>query len=360
MFIVYLIFLITTTISSKTIKIKSMKKMNSTTISSKTIKIKCMKKINPTSKFQFLNVNDFEIILKYLNFDELSPLLRACEKSKSDYLKQTILNLFQRFSKKPIQKSIEYLSFKMFQYQHAKQESKANFIIFFEKLQSFNLKTISLPKFVEHVIQTPKFRVVSHIDGFFSIEQKLKNHKQYSIMSLNHLFSPGNFNSTDLKLLNLIFSPKNFITSILNHQNYIFMIFQAGQISMCGKTGTMHICVFKVTNCTRAISHFISKDKTYFMSYFEKGNNYVVYHISSGEIFCFENTSLKSTLLNLNSKLDYNFLKNNGKSSRFVDTTNYLFNQRMTTLTVFKIDVDEMSKDRYSDFYELLKDIENL
>jgi ferritin len=135
-----------------------------------------MKKIDSRNKFQFLNVDNFEIILKFLNFDDLAHFLRACEKSKSNNLKQTIRKLFQIFHKNQIQKSIEYLSSKRF---HDKQKNSTNFLD-----KYLNFKTISLPKFVEHAIQTPHFRFVSHTDGFFSIEQKLKNGKQYKIMSI--------------------------------------------------------------------------------------------------------------------------------------------------------------------------------
>jgi len=199
-----------------------------------------------------------------------------------------------------------------------------------------NLKTILLPKFVDHVIQTPKFRIVSHIDGVFSIEQKLENQKQYSNVSIQYLSSQRyeEYNSTDrsfIKLLNLIFSSKHFIASILNHQNYIFMIFHAGQISICGKTGKISICLQRTTN------HFISRNVTYFMAFFETNNNFAIYHLPSGEIFYFQNSCLKSILLNPNSKVDYDFLKNNGKSSGLVDSKDSLFNQMMMHICKIKV-----------------------
>lgn len=145
------------------------------TISSKTIKIKCMNKIDSTNKFQFVNVDNFEIILKFLIFDDLFHLFGACEKSKSNYLRQTIHKLFQKFHKNKIQKSIEYISSDEIFY--AIQKQKKNSTLFFEKY--LNLKPIFLPKFVEHIIQTSIFCIVIHIDGFFYIEQKSQNQKQY-------------------------------------------------------------------------------------------------------------------------------------------------------------------------------------
>jgi len=347
MLIFLIIFLSSTTFSSKAIKIKFMKK---------TVKIKCMKKINSTrNKLQYLDIDNFETVLKFLNFDDLSHFLHACEKSKSNYLRETILSLCQKFHKKQSQESIEYLSFSK-----AKPPPQNNSTIFFQSIPYINyVKTILLPKFVKHVIQTPKYRIVSHIDGFFSIEQKLQNQKQYLIVSTTNLIFQfcGDLNLIDInfiKLLNFRFSSKHFMTSILNHKHYIFMIFQGGQIFLCGKTGKAHICVFKAKSCTPAISHFISREKTYFMSYFEKKNNFVVYHISSGEIFCFENSKLKSILLNPNSKLDYNFLKNNGKSSRFLNSEDNL------SSNICIIDIDEMSKPIYSPRSELFYMIENL
>ena len=83
-----------------------------TIISTETINIKCMKKIvNSKSKFQFLHVNNLEIILKFLNFDDLPQILRACTKSKSNYLRQNILQLFETFYENKIQTSIEFLRF---------------------------------------------------------------------------------------------------------------------------------------------------------------------------------------------------------------------------------------------------------
>jgi len=280
------------------------------TISSKTIKIKCMpKKINSgKNKLQFLNVDNFEIILKFLNFDDLPSFLSACEKSKSNYLRQTSRKLFQKFRKNQIQTSIEYVSSEMLLAPKPKSTTK-----FFGKY--LNLKTISLPKFMQHIIQTPKFRIVSHVDGFFSIEKKLDNQqKQYSMIKIKHLFFQHYSTEINyIKLLNLIFSSKNFITSILNHENNIFIIFEQGQIFICGKTGRVR------WYCQPTISRFISGNTAYFMSYFEENNDSVVYHIASGEIFCFKNSSLKSLFLHSNSKVDYTFLKNNGKSSGFVN-----------------------------------------
>jgi hypothetical protein len=168
--------------------------------------------------------------------------------------------------------------------------------------------------------------MVTHIDGFFSIEQKLENEKQYSIVKIHDLFSE--YYSTDIsfrKLVSLIFCSKQFITFILTHDNNIFILFQGGEISICGKTSNIRICFQNINEVHP--SYFISTNKTYFMSYLETSNTFVIYHISSGEIFFFENSSLKSIFLNSNSKLDYDFLKNNGKSSGFVDSKNYLFNQ---------------------------------
>jgi len=166
------------------------------------------------------------------------------------------------------------------------------------------------------VIQTPKFRIVSHIDGFFSIERKLENEKNYKIVGINKLFFQHHLTEISfIRLLNLIFSSENFITSILNLENNIFIIFQAGKILICGKTGQVRWW------CQPTISHFICGNNAYFMSHFEENHDFVVYHLSSGEIFCFKNNlSLKSVFLisNSNWQLDYNFLKNNGKSSGFV------------------------------------------
>jgi len=201
------------------------------------------------------------------------------------------------------------------------QLPKKKFTKFFEKY--LNSKTISLPKFVEHVIQTPKFRIISHIDGFFTIEQKLESQKEYSIVSIQNLFSQYYPNDLSfIKLLRLKFCAKQFITIILNHQNYIFIIFQEGQISICGKTGKTRLCFQH--DKFRPILFFISRNKSYFISYRE--SDCVVYHISSGEIFCFKNSSLKSILLNPNSKLNYDFLKENGKLCGFVNSEK-LFNQ---------------------------------
>jgi len=194
--------------------------------------------------------------------------------------------------------------------------------------------------------------------AFFLFEQKLKNQTQYSLVSIQYLYSQrcGDFNSTDLnfvKLLNLIFSSKHFIISILDHQNYIFMIFEFGEIYICGKTGKTRMC-FQSTNL-RTVSHFISRNKTYFMFYFEIRNNFAVYHIPSGEIFIFENSSLKSILLNPNSELDYNFFKNNGTSSRFADSKDYLFNQMMTQIC--KIRSNQISKALNPDLNKILNEI---
>jgi hypothetical protein len=322
----------------------------STTNASKIIKIKSMKKIN-SNKFQYLNVNNFEIILKFLNFDDLSHILRACEKSKSNYLKQTILKLFQTFYKKKIKNSIQYMSSEIF---HAKQIPHKNSIKFFEKY--LNLKTISLPKFIEHVIEIPKFRIVSHIDGFFSIEQKLEH--KYVIVSLQNLFSQQYPTDTYfIKLLDLIFSPKYFITFISTHQNDIFIIFQAAQIFICGKTGHVRWCC--QPNNLRKMTYFIPGNKTYFMSYLEPHDKFVVYHISSGEIFIFEiSSNLKSIFMNPNSKLDYDFLKNNGKSSGFVDSTNYLFNQMMAKIC--EITHGTMGKTSNQKLNEILNEIDNI
>ena len=259
-----------------------------------------MKKFNSRNRFQFLNVDNFEIILKFLNFDDLPNLLRACEKSKSNYLRQTMTKIFQIFHKNQIQKSIEYVSSEIF---HAKQVPQKYSIKYFEKY--LNLKTITLPKFVKHVIQTPHFRIVSHIDGFFSIEQKLEKQKQYSIVSIQNLYCQHY--KTDTKLLNLIFSSKHFITLILNHHNNISILFQRGELSICGKTGKLRFCSQKTK--LHPISFFISENKTYLMSHIETSDTFVVFHISSGKIFSFKNLSLKSIFLNPNSKLDYEFLK---------------------------------------------------
>ena len=285
-----------------------------------------MKKFNSRNKFQFLNVDNFEIILKFLNFDDLPNLLRACEKSKSNYLRQTMKKIFQTFHKNQIQKLIEYVSSEMF---HAKQLKK-NSVKFFEKY--LNLKTISLPKFVKHVIQTPHFRIVTHIDGFFSIEQKLKKQKQYSIVNVQDLISQRfstdlGRDSTGIELLNLIFSSKHFITLILNHHNNICILFQNGEIFICGKTGKTRVCFQKTK--LHPISFFISENKTYLMLHIETSDTFVVFHIFSGKIFCFKNLSLKSIFLNPNSKLDYEFLKTNGESFQFVNSKDYLYHEMM-------------------------------
>jgi len=309
-------------------------------IASQRIKTKNMKKINSTSKFQFLNVDNFEIVLKFLNFDDLAHFLRSCEKSKSNYLKQTIRKIFQTFHKNQIQKSIEYLSSERF---HARKPHKNSSTKFFEKY--VNSKTISLPKFVEHVIQTPQLRFVSHIDGFFSIEQKLQNEKQYTIMSIQTLFfknckTSNTSDSNTTKLLNLIFSSKHFITSILNQQDYISIIFQAGEILICGKTGKARMSCYN--DESKTIFHFLPENKSYFMYIFEISNTFVVYHISSGELFYFDNySSLKSIFLNPNSIVDYDFFKNNAKSSKFANSTNFLSRQMMTY--IYKMKVNKLS-----------------
>jgi hypothetical protein len=315
------------------------------TISSKTIKIKSIKKIDSRNKIQFLNVDNFEIVLKYLNFDDLPHFLRACEKSKSNFLKQTILKLFQIFHKKQIQKSIEYVRSEIF---HTKKKSTK----FFEKY--LNSKPISLPKFVDHVIQTTKFRIISHNidDGFFSIEQKLEKQKQYSITSIEKLLSQSQV--ADINYMILVkstFSFKHFITIILNHYGNIFMIFKEGQIFICGKTGKVN--VFFQSRKLHPIYHFISKKKVYLMSYGETNNNFFVYHISSGEIFCFEN-SLKFILLNPNSDLDYDFLKNNGKSSEFLkEQDDFLLDQMTTDICLITSD-SSLNPNR---FKEILNEI---
>jgi len=280
-----------------------------------------MKKINSRNKFQFLNVDNFEIILKFLNFDDIPNFVRACEKSKSHYLRQTILKLFKPFYKNKIQKSIEYVSSDT---AHAKQlllQKKPTKL--FEKY--LNLRTISFPKFVDHVVLTPKFRMVSHIDGFFSIEQKFE--KQYSIVKLQKVFMQTL--AIDFRVINLlswIFSSKHFITFILNHQNNVFIIFKEGQILICGKTGKVSMCFQR--DKLLLTSHFISRNKTFFMSYRKHNDNFVVYHISSGEIFSFSN-SLKSIFLNPNSILDYKFFKSNGISFGLIHSNDSLFNQMM-------------------------------
>ena len=337
--------------------------LSTTTISSKAVKIKCMTKIDsPKNKFQFLNVNNFEIILKFLNFDDFPQFLRACEKSKSNYLRQTIRKLFQTFHKTQIQNSIEYVSSEMF---HAKQQPKKNSTTkFFEKY--LKPKTILLPKFVEHVIQTQKCRIVSHIDGCFSIEQKLENQKHYSLVSIASLFvlNCRDFNSINMperffQVLNWTFSSKNFISSILNHQNSIFITFQAGQIFICGETGESSMCI--QSNKTKEICHFISKNKTYFISYLKTSEHFVVYHISSGEIFVFENSSLKSIFLNPNYDLDYNFLKNNGKSSGFANSKDYLINQMMTHLShIWEINYSIFPKTLNPRFNDILNALDNI
>jgi len=300
------------------------------TISSKTNKIKCMEKINSRNKFQFLNVDNFEIILKFLNFDDLPYFVRACDKSKSDYLKQTIRKLFQTFHKKKIQKSIEYINSETF---HLKQQLPYGKTNFFEKYYLNLQKTIQLPKFMDHVIQTPKFRIISHIDGFLSIEQKLENQKQYSIVSIHKLFYQRYSNNVNfIKLSSVKFSLKNFIAFILNHHNNIFILFQEGQIFICGKTGNFRACF--QNNKPSTIFHFMSRNNTYYMSYLETTNDFVIYHISSGEIFCFMNSSLRSIFLNPNSNLDYDFLKKNGKSSGFVNPTEFLLSQMSTHICV--------------------------
>ena len=70
-------------------------------------------------------------------------------------------------------------------------------------------------------------------------------------------------------------------------------------------------------------------------------NNFGVYHIASGEVFCFENSSLKSILLNPDANLDHDFLKQNGKFSGFADSKEHLFDQMMTHM---KIEVSESTK----------------
>jgi hypothetical protein len=316
--------------------------LTANTFSSNTTKIESRKKIAPTrNKFQYLNVNNFEIILKFLNLDDLPNFRRVCEKSKSNCLKQTILKLFQKFYKTKIQNSIEFLPINSSEMSHAKQTPKK----FLEKI--ITSKTILLPKFVEHVIQTPKFRIISYIDGFFFIEEKLENQTQYSTVSAQQLFSKrfADLDSTDasfIKLLNLTFSSKHFITFILNHHNNnIFILFQAGEIFICGKTGKIRMG-FHCNNLIN-ISHFMSHDKTYLMSFLETSANFIVYHIVSGELFLFENSSnLKSILLHQNSKLGYDFFKNNGKSLGFVHAKDFLYLQMMTH--IMKIKVNETSE----------------
>jgi hypothetical protein len=299
--------------------------LSTTAISSYPIKTKIMKKIVSRHKLQFLHVDNFEIILKFLNFDDLPHFLCACEKSKSKHLKQTFVKLFKTFYENQIQNSIEYLSSERF---HARKPHKNSSTKFFEKF--FPLKIISLPKFVEHAIQTPKFRIVSHIDGFITIEQKCLTLNQYSIVKIQELLiftkhcKTFNSNNTNfIKFLNLIFSSKHFITSILNDESYISIIFQAGEISLCGQTGKTRM-YYKCNPSVQSLSHFIPRNKTYFISFLETCDDFIVYHISSRELFSFENSSLKSIVLNPNSKLDYNFFKKNGKFSGFLNPKHFV------------------------------------
>jgi hypothetical protein len=92
--------------------------------------------------------------------------------------------------------------------------------------------------------------------------KKKKKEKEYSIVSIQNLVFPHY--STDIKLLHSIFSSKYFITLILNHHNNIFILFQKGEISICGKTGKIRFC-FQKTNLHPPISFFISENKTYLM-----------------------------------------------------------------------------------------------
>jgi len=247
-----------------------------TTISSYTTKIENMKKIVLRHKLQFLNVDNFEIILKFLTFDDLPQIFRACEKSKSNYLKKTIVKLFATFYEKQIQNSIEYISSETF---HAKQQLKKKSTQLFDKFRTS--KTISLPKFVENAIQTPKFRIVSHIDGSITIEQKILILNQYLIVNIQDLFLSvqhcKTFNSSNINLINLlkIFSSKYFITSILNDESYISIIFQAGEIVLCGQTGKTSM-YYKCNPSVQSLSHFIPRNKTYFISFLETRDDFIV------------------------------------------------------------------------------------
>lgn len=159
---------------------------------------------------------------------------------------------------------------------------------------------IKRSKFIDHVIFYYKFRFISYIDGTFSIEKKMKHDLKYKSISLENLYP--------LENLGFQISPNHFLNFAVNSYKTIHIIFKSAEIRLFLTESYLgiHIQACKTT-C------YVSRNKNYFVRYFEMNDSFTVYHIPTGTGFLFQGFDWKEILMNPGEDLDYEFFVQNGK-----------------------------------------------
>jgi steroid 5-alpha reductase family enzyme len=258
--------------------------------------------------FQFLQVDTLKNILQFLNVEDLQNVFQVSQKSKSNCFKTSISKFFQTFYQSD--NSLEYFNSKNFE---AKQVRYAKIL---KKLKI--LKTVSLPNFIYHVLETPLFHVTLYTSGSFSIEKNSTGINKFVTVSLQDLF-PILFTTVserDLQEFRNEFSEKTFITAILNRKaDTISLIFENGEIRLLPiNNGSIIITVYDHPH----LFQYICPHRTFFLiHYSENPQKVCIYHILLEKIFLLENSNITLSILNASSKQNEQFFKLLDKNNTF-------------------------------------------
>jgi len=163
-----------------------------------------IKKQQPLFPFQNSSPIILQNIFKYLNLEDFSSIQIAYEKSKSSILQKQFLKFSKTFSKKTLNDEDIF----EFTEENISSTKQTNCFNFFWKPE----EPIKFSNFIDHVMIYYEFRLISYIDGSFSIEIKNKNATHYISSTVQHLLIPQN----KLKSLDVLHFLKTSSKQFLN------------------------------------------------------------------------------------------------------------------------------------------------
>jgi len=200
-------------------------------------------------------------IFKYLNLEDFATIQSAYQKSKSPILHKQFLKISKTFSMKTLQHKL------IFEFTINSENLSPTKYYFFKP------KPIQFSNFIQHVMIYHEFRFISYIDESFSIENKLKNTKQYM---------PITFENSPIAETN---ENPHFVTFLGNFTNH-FLYFA---IQMNDRLRTLFInekislLDYRFSINPEETTYFVSLDKTCVIRFLAP--NIFFHHIPTGKVY---------------------------------------------------------------------------
>jgi len=223
------------------------------------------------SLLPFQNSSPFILqnIFKYLNLEDFSTIQIAYQKSKSSTLQKQFLKISKNFFKK-------ILGHKMvFEFSiNSEKLSPTKETKFFNSFLKPN--PIKFSNFINHVMIYHEFRFISYIDESFSIEQKVKNTKNYkSMTNIPNLPVPVN-KLDELKNPYFVRFVRDFSKFVLN-----LALVRDGRLYTLFKNAQISVLDYSIAINSENTTYFVSWDKTCVVRF--TGPMFFFYHIPTGQ-----------------------------------------------------------------------------